>query len=93
MSTRTARPFWDWNDPRIRSYRLFKTKMVVTFVLGGVVLGVFGYFVGDATEGAVLRVSSLVVVWIVGFPFLVAGIIANIKRLAEPEVEREPDGS
>lgn len=86
------RGFWAaWDDPRIRSYPLLRTKLILAFICGGVFLGVAGYYIGIANHGPVLRVTSLVVPWVLLFPAFVWGVFENIKRLSTRRSETEED--
>lgn len=79
------RPTWDWEDPVIRTYPRLRLKLALGFVLGGVAVGVVSYFIGEQeSTSAAYRVVPVVGAWCVMFPFLIAGILGNIKRLAPP---------
>jgi hypothetical protein len=63
-----------------------RLKLVLGFILGGIAVGVVSYFIGDQeSTSAAYRVVPVVVAWCLMFPFLIAGILGNIKRLAPPQ--------
>lgn len=73
---------WDWSDPSVRSYPRLKLKLIAGLLLGGLALGVFAFLFVNRETSAVARVGPVIVGWIIAYPFVVAVVLGNIKRLA-----------
>lgn len=84
----SLRPSWDWDDPAVRTYPWLRAKLVLGFVLGVLFVGVFSYFfVGDEAESTFQSVSPGVAGYVLVYPFVIALVLGNIKRLSPPSTE------
>lgn len=77
----TIQPSWDWSDPSVRSYPHLRLKLVLGYVLGVAAVSVLTYLTRDHRQSALDVVGPVAIGYTVAYPFIVAIVLGNIKRL------------